>query len=152
MTDEMKLKMMEMLAKGGIRANQLILENSGTINYNDYGSDKKEATAAERDVDGAAVAEALTKCSSLVWGNAAYAVVFCMCRDLYGWQNNASMFERQMELHGIHFPAGTVNATLNRLPYMKLNVDKWDKNGALDRVLKLRDELRAQIDANTQPG
>ena len=25
-----------------------------------------------------------------IWGNAAYAVLFCVCRDEYGWQDNAS--------------------------------------------------------------
>ena len=36
-----------------------------------------------------------------IWGHAAYAVLFCVCRDEYGWQDNASYFERQLSLLGI---------------------------------------------------
>ena len=39
-----------------------------------------------------------------IWGNAAYAVLFCVCRDEYGWQDNASYFERQLQLLGINIP------------------------------------------------
>ena len=49
-----------------------------------------------------------------IWGNAAYAVLFCVCRDEYGWQDNASYFERQLSLLGINIPAGTLNAAISR--------------------------------------
>ena len=44
--------------------------------------------------------EAMSKVMAYVWGNAAYAVVFCACRDVYGWQDNASFFERQLAAVG----------------------------------------------------
>ena len=91
------------------------------------------------------VKQALSKCGAYIWGNAAYTVAFCVCRDEYGWQDNASYFERQMEQLGIPLPQGTINATISRNPYMKLKTDKWDKNGAMERVLKLRDEFRLQM-------
>ena len=91
------------------------------------------------------VKQALSKCGPYIWGNAAYTVAFCVCRDEYGWQDNASYFERQMEQQGIPLPQGTINATMSRNPYMKLKTDKWDKNGAMERVLKLRNEFRLQM-------
>ena len=91
------------------------------------------------------VKQALSKCGPYIWGNAAYTVAFCVCRDEYGWQDNASYFERQMEKQGFSLPQGTINATMSRNPYMKLKTDKWDKNGAMERVLKLRDEFRLQM-------
>ena len=43
MTDETKIKMMEALAKSGMSVGQFILENTGTITYNDNrGAEKQE--------------------------------------------------------------------------------------------------------------
>ena len=36
MDDETKVKMMEALAKGGMSVGQLIVENTGSITYNDH--------------------------------------------------------------------------------------------------------------------
>ena len=42
MTDEAKIKMMEALAKSGMSVGQLIIENTGTITYNDHRGTEKE--------------------------------------------------------------------------------------------------------------
>ena len=42
MTDETKIKMMEALAKSGMSVGQFILENTGTITYNDHRGAEKE--------------------------------------------------------------------------------------------------------------
>ena len=42
MTDETKIKMMEALAKSGMSVGQFIMENTGTITYNDHRSIEKE--------------------------------------------------------------------------------------------------------------
>ena len=45
MTDETKIKLMEALGKSGMSVGQLILENTGSITYNDHrGAEKKEET------------------------------------------------------------------------------------------------------------
>ena len=107
--------------------------------------DDEEQTEAKVEAGADTVKAALSKCGPYIWGNAAYTVAFCVCRDEYGWQDNASYFERQMELLGIPLPQGTINAAMSRNPYMKLKTDKWDKNGAMERVLRLRDEFRSQM-------
>ena len=91
--------------------------------------------------------EAMAKVMAYVWGNAAYAVVFCVCRDVYGWQDNASYFERQLAEIGKEIPAGTINAALSRNPYMRLSVDKWKGYGVMERVLILKDKFCEQADA-----
>ena len=48
MTDETKIKLMEALGKSGMSVGQLILENTGSITYNDHrGAEKKEETKGE---------------------------------------------------------------------------------------------------------
>ena len=42
MTDETKIKMMEAVAKSGMSVGQFIMENTGTITYNDHRSIEKE--------------------------------------------------------------------------------------------------------------
>ena len=146
MTEETKLKALEILAKSGMNPSQLIIENSGNLTIYNNGEQKEEAgEQKESRQDADVIAKALKKCASFVWGNAAYAVAFCVCRDLCGWQDNASYFERQMQQQGIVFPPGTINTTISRNPFMKLNVDKWDGNGVMERVIKLRDEFQQQV-------
>lgn len=72
-----------------------------------------------------------------IWGHAAYAVLFCVCRDDYGWQDNASYFERQLSFLGINIPAGTLNAAISRNPYMRQPVSKWKALGVMERVMVL---------------
>ena len=49
MTDETKIKMMEALAKSGMSVGQFIMENTGTITYNDHcGADKEEKKSGEQ--------------------------------------------------------------------------------------------------------
>ena len=48
MTDETKIKLMEALGKSGMSVGQLILENTGSITYNDHrGAEKKEEAKGE---------------------------------------------------------------------------------------------------------
>ena len=117
----------------------LSIDKAGEVHVG--GGQQTERREAGADI----VKQALSKCGPYIWGNAAYTVAFCVCRDEYGWQDNASYFERLMEQMGISLPQGTINATMSRNPYMKLKTDKWDKNGAMERVLKLRDEFRLQM-------
>ena len=77
-----------------------------------------------------------------IWGHAAYAVLFCVCRDEYGWQDNASYFERQLQLLEINIPAGTLNAAISRNPYMRQPLGKWKALGVMERVMVLVEKFR----------
>ena len=77
-----------------------------------------------------------------IWGHAAYAVLFCVCRDEYGWQDNASYFERQLQLLEINIPPGTLNAAISRNPYMRQPVGKWKALGVMERVMVLVERFR----------
>lgn len=90
----------------------------------------------------------IKRTKAFMWGNAAYAVAFCVCRDKYGVGDNATAFERMLGEQSISIPAGTINAALHRNPWMRYHVDSWDGRGVQRRALKLRDEVQNQI-ANT---
>ena len=55
----------------------------------------EEQTKSEAEMmDADLLDKAVKGVREYIWGNAAYAVLFCVCRDEYGWQDNASYFER----------------------------------------------------------
>ena len=118
-------------------------EHVTIVNDRQRREDKGESPTLTTELLG----EAMSKVMAYVWGNAAYVVVFCACRDVYGWQDNASFFERQLAAVGNEIPAGTVNAALSRNPYMRLPVDKWKGCGVMERVLVLKDKFCEQVDA-----
>ena len=118
-------------------------EHVTIVNDRQRREDKGESPTLTTELLG----EAMSNVMAYVWGNAAYAVVFCACRDVYGWQDNASFFERQLAAVGKEIPAGTVNAALSRNPYMRMPVDKWKGCGVMERVLVLKDKFCEQADA-----
>ena len=92
-----------------------------------------------------ALVAGIKRTKAFMWGNAAYAVAFCVCRDKYGVGDNATAFERMLLEQGISIPAGTINAALHRNPWMRYHVDSWDGRGVQRRAFKLRDEVQNQI-------
>ncbi len=102
--------------------------------------EKQEPTAtAEQAV------KALKRCRIYIWGNAAYSVPFCVLRDAYGWEDNASQFERVLSNGGIDIGEGTINTAFSRNPWLKYEIDKWEENGVKRRALILRDEFKEQV-------
>lgn len=124
----------------------IINMNSGNTENNLHGDEvaSKEMPQQEQ-VSMDVICSALNRCRAFMWGNAAYAVAFCVCRDLFGWQGNASLFERQLQQQGIELPIGTINTAMSRNAYMRLNISKWDASDVMERVLRLRDEFRHQV-------
>ena len=66
------------------------------------------------------------------WKDSAMAVIFCVCRDRYGYADNMSQCERDFQCS-----EGLLSNTFRNNPYMRLHVDKWKENGAKERVLRL---------------
>lgn len=145
--EELFARFKDYMSGATINGNVIINMNAGNAENNLHGNEvaSKEMPQQEQ-VSMDVVCSALNRCKPFLWGNAAYAVAFCVCRDLFGWQDNASLFERQMQQMGFDFPSGTINAAFSRTPYLKLHVSKWDENGAMQRALKFRDEFMSQME------
>ena len=75
------------------------------------------------------------------WGDSALAVVFCVCRDCYGYANNMSQFERDFHCHD-----GLLSNTFRSNPYMRLNIGKWEQQGVKQRVLRLMEAYRNAVE------
>ena len=124
--------------KGGPSIGQLIIENNGTINYNDH---RGEPGEQKRKVDTEVLAKGVDGVREYLWKDSAMAVIFCVCRDCYGYTDNMSQFERDF-----HCAEGLLSNTFRNNPYMRLNISKWEENGAKERVLRLVDAYKKTID------
>jgi len=120
--------------------------NYGTMNQvepgatqinNYYGSEKAE----KEEVDLSRLQECAEKVRAYFWGESSMAVIFCVCRDLYGYANNMSRFEREF-----HCSEGLLSNTFRNNPYMQLPVEKWQGQGAKERVLRLVDAYRKAVE------
>ena len=120
--------------------------NYGTMNQvepgatqinNYYGSEKPQQEVVEVSWLQASV----EKVRAFFWGESSMAVIFCVCRDLYGYANNMSRFEREF-----HCTEGLLSNTFRNNPYMQLPVEKWQGQGAKERVLRLVEAYRKAVE------
>lgn len=94
--------------------------------------DNGEQAEEEADVD--MLVACVQEVRDHFWGDSSMAVIFCVCRDSYGYADNMSQFERDF-----HCQAGVLSNAFRNNPYMRLNISKWEQNGAKKRALQLRD-------------
>lgn len=104
-----------------------------------------------KELDPTQLARAIENCQGYFWGNSAYAVVFCICRDAYKMQPNKTAFEKMVEQlpykgrRDYKCPLGTIaNAFSDNLIFNE-NIHEWDQFNPLPRIVKLRDELRREL-------
>lgn len=90
--------------------------------------------------------EALRKCKEYIWGNAAYSVPFCVCRDIYSMDESATSFELLLREKGIKIPSGTINSAFYRNSWLKYHIDKWKEMGASKRALKFKEAFLTQVE------
>ena len=130
MDDETKVKMMEALAKGGMSVGQLIVENTGSITYNDHRG--RQEADQQRQVELSTMVGCVDRVRQYFWSDSSMAVVFCVCRDYFNYADNMSQFERDFNC-----AEGLLSNTFRNNVYMRLPIDKWEQNGAKERVMKL---------------
>ena len=75
------------------------------------------------------------------WSDSSLAVIFCTCRDCYGYANNMSQFERDF-----HCQEGLLSNAFRNNPYMRLHVDKWAQQGVKQRVLRLMEAYKNAVE------
>ena len=97
------------------------------------------------------LARAIENCQRYFWGNSAYAVVFCICRDEYKMPPNKTAFEEMVE--GLPYkknrdrkcPTGTIANAFSDNPIYNEHHSEWENFNAAPRVIKLRDELKKEL-------
>ena len=111
-------------------------------------NDRQRQENKEED-ESALTTELLLACVAQVreyfWSESSMAVIFCICRDCYGYANNMSQFEREFDCQ-----EGLLSNTFRNNPYMRLPVGKWKQNGVKERVLKLVDAYKKAVEGRLE--
>lgn len=122
--------------------------NYGTMNQVEAGATQinhyhynGEAEAQEHPVESSRLVECAERVRSYFWADSSMAVIFCVCRDCYGYANNMSQFEREFNC-----TEGLLSNTFRNNPYMQLPVGKWRQSGVRERVLRLVEAYREAVE------
>lgn len=115
---------------------------NGNVTYNApvTFSGNNEKQQQQKKVSVAKLIESSEQVRQFFWGDSSWAVVFCVCRDYFEYADNMSKFERDF-----HCPEGLLSSTFRNNSYMRLHVDKWKENGAMERVLRLVDAYKTAV-------
>ena len=122
---------------------QLILKVNGNNCYNEGVNEVKESKGETMsdvnsqisDVsqpDLQTMIESVNSVRDYFWSDSSLAVIFCVCRDYYGYANSMSQFERDFQCS-----EGLLSNAFRNNPYMRLNISKWEQNGVKARVMRL---------------
>ena len=92
--------------------------------------------------------EAVKEGCHLFWASSAWAVAYGVVRDVCGFEDSMTGFERKVR--GLSLPASfkytctpsTVQRTMSNHSYMRLHIDKWREMGASPREVVLMEFLR----------
>jgi len=113
----------------------------------------KNGTIGRKKLNLKKLACAIENCQKYFWGNSSYGVVFCVCRDDYEVEPNKSAFENlagnlpyTKKLSYICTENTIANAFQNN-PIFNENINNWDSKNPMKRIIKLRDELRKQLNS-----
>ena len=139
MSEDLKEKIIGRIFKVGVTIHNFVMENNSTMVYNNNGNAEKVKT---EPVSNDILARGITAVRGNFWGDSAIATIFCVCRDVYGYPDNQSQFERDFG-----WPEGVISNAFRHNPYMKLPIDNWRTNGAMARVLRLMDLYQNTIEA-----
>ena len=112
-----------------------------TVNQHVPEPQTPDAPQDDEQPDVATLATCVDSVRQYFWGDSALAVIFCTCRDCYGYANNMRQFERDF-----HCQEGVLSNTFRNNPYMRLHVDKWAQQGAKQRVLQLMEAYKNAVE------
>ena len=102
---------------------------------------KKEREDGQPDLQ--TLVEGVNRVRDYFWSDSSLAVIFCVCRDCYGYANNMSQFERDFQCS-----EGLLSNAFRNNPYMRLNVSKWEQNGVKARVMRLVDAYKEAVETS----
>ena len=113
----------------------------------------KNGTIGRKKLSLQKLACAIENCQKYFWGNSSYGVVFCVCRDDYEVEPNKSAFENMTgnlpytkKLSYI-CTENTIATAFSNNPIFNENINNWDSKNPMARIIKLRDELRKQLNS-----
>ena len=131
-------------------------DNRGTLNYSasasnfSYEKNKTHSKPTDepntKQLDKQMLARAIEHCQQFFWGKSSYAVVYCICRDVYHMNISKPDFETMIEelpyknKRSHICTTGSISNAFTNNPIFNENISEWDAK-ASSRIIVLRDEL-----------
>ena len=122
------------------------------VNVNPNGDNSQEESGKKKVLDKELLARAIENCQEYFWGNASYAVVFCICRDDFEAGYTQTGFEEMVESlsykkkRDYYCTTGTIANAFSHNPIFKSHISRWEAQGASSRILKLITMLRKELE------
>lgn len=93
--------------------------------------------------------KAIEASKNLFWAQTAWAVVYSVCVEDFGFERNKASFERFVQNLGVKIdygcPAGTLDSAEASSPFFKLPTNQWHQNTSSQRVFRLLEKLRSEL-------
>ena len=114
-----------------------------TVTQNSQAMNSQAATVPQESFSHETLADAVEAVQAHMWGAAAYAILFCECRDHRNYPNNMAQFERDIDAiarercltYGCN--AGTLSDAFRHNSYLEKHVDNWKDIGVKTRSIHL---------------
>ena len=154
MAEEEKMKFLEKLIKNGVKIGNFIMDNHGTMNLtNQMEAENNEKTSVtEGPIGKEVMGRAIKAVQKMFWGQSSYAVIFCAMRDCYHHEDNATLFETEIDelSSDMDFdypcPTNTISSCFYNNSYLKLSVDKWEENNVKQRSVLLLKSFKNAVE------
>ena len=110
------------------------------------------STSVEDGLNVEKLARAIENCQKFFWGNSAYAVVYCLCRDEFNSNLSQTAFERMVEElpyngeRDYQCPTGTIANAFSNNAIFKTPISRWDAQGCTLRVHNLLKMLKKELE------
>lgn len=124
-----------------------------TVNQHVPEPQTPDAPQDDEQPDVATLARAIENCQEYFWGNSAYAVVYCVCRDdFHNKDLTQSGFERMVEKlpyskkRDYQCTSGTIANAFCHNSLFKTHVSRWEMQGASERIIRLLNQLRKELE------
>lgn len=150
MSDEDKKQLLQGMFNGAQLTNVQVIgvvESGAKVVY----QERAAAAPMGAELDRGGLARAMKAVQCHMWAASAYAVLFCECRDHWGYPNNMAQFERDVESIveeqslDYHCKAGTLSDAFRHNPYLEKSVERWPECGAKERSLLLLQKFQEEL-------
>lgn len=138
MTNDSTINMEGLFKGADLSGAQIIAVNNGEVCYC---KNNGEQTAGQQAAPVETLLKAVNDVRPMFWAKSSIAVIYCVCRDRFGYAGSMTQFEKDFGCSG-HL----LSDTFSDNDYMRYPVDKWRENGAKERAIKLAEQYQKNVE------
>ena len=118
--------------------------------YKEYAERQRTFESGSKEITPEQLKRAVEACKDYFYSQTAWAVVYALCVEEYGFDRNKASFERFIQSLKADVekgcPNGTIQSAETSSPFFKQPISEWRELHAPERVFTLLDNLRTELD------